>query len=164
MRRLVRRMGIDRLIRAMAKVKSDVPGAKLVIAGDGTMRSELERLTAELGLGDSVRFVGRVSNEDLVRWYQAADFSIVPTVTLEGFGLVTVESLACGTPVLGTPNGGTKEILEPFHPELLFRDDSPEALAYTISAVLRGTSSCRIERPAGSTSCSATRGSRLPEP
>ncbi|WP_233567849.1 glycosyltransferase family 4 protein [Cohnella faecalis] len=101
-RRLVRRMGIDRLIRAMAKVKSDVPGAKLVIAGDGTMRSELERLTAELGLGDSVRFVGRVSNEDLVRWYQAADFSIVPTVTLEGFGLVTVESLACGTPVLGT--------------------------------------------------------------
>lgn len=137
-RRLVKRMGIDRLIRAIHQVAAEVPEATLVVAGDGAMRSELERLTAELGLQTRIRFVGRISNEDLVRWYQAADFSIVPTITLEGFGLVTVESLACGTPVLGTPNGGTKEILEAFRPETLFAGDAPEQMAHTIVRTLRG--------------------------
>ncbi|CAI6036983.1 glycosyltransferase family 4 protein [Cohnella sp. JJ-181] len=137
-RRLVRRMGIDRLIRAMAEVSPSHPEALLVVAGDGAMRGELEQLAGSLGLGAQVRFVGRVSNEDLEKWYQAADCSVVPTVTLEGFGLVTVESLACGTPVLGTPNGGTKEILEPFAPSLLFADDSASAMASTIERWLGG--------------------------
>lgn len=137
-RRLVRRMGIDRLIRAMPEVVRSVPDAMLLIAGDGAQRSELERLAAELELNGKAKFLGRVSNEELVQWYQAADFSVVPTVTLEGFGLVTVESLACGTPVLGTAGGGTKEILARFSPDQLFRDDSPEAMAEGIVRALLG--------------------------
>jgi glycosyltransferase involved in cell wall biosynthesis len=137
-RRLVKRMGIDRLIAAMAQVASEVPEAVLVIAGDGPMRTKLTQMAKELGLGARIRMVGRVSHEELVRWYQAADLSIVPTLTLEGFGLVTVESLACGTPVLGTPAGGTKEILEAFSPDLLFEGDSPAAIARGIVSALRG--------------------------
>lgn len=137
-RRLVRRMGIDRLIQAMAAVSAEHPEALLVIAGDGSMRSELESLASRLGLAGKVVFTGRLSNELLVKWFQAADCSVVPTVTLEGFGLVTVESLACGTPVLGTPNGGTREILEAFEPSLLFDDESAEAMARTIKRWLAG--------------------------
>ncbi|MDG0814431.1 glycosyltransferase [Cohnella rhizosphaerae] len=131
-------MGIDRLIQAMATVTAAHPEALLVIAGDGSMRGELEALASRLGLAGKVVFTGRLSNERLTEWFQAADCSVVPTVTLEGFGLVTVESLACGTPVLGTPNGGTREILEPFEPSLLFDDASAEAMATTIKRWLAG--------------------------
>jgi glycosyltransferase involved in cell wall biosynthesis len=137
-RRLVNRMGIDNLIKAMAAVAKVEPDAVLYIAGDGSLRRQLEALVEELGLGGTVHLLGRVSNEDLVRWYQAADLSIVPTVTLEGFGLVTVEALACGTPVLGTPYGGTKEILGNLSPELLFESHKTDALARKIVAVLEG--------------------------
>src|SRR5206468_3423757 len=132
-RRLVQRMGIDHLIQAMQRISARVPDAVLYIAGGGPLRSQLEQLASGLGLTRCVHFLGRVSNEDLVRWYQAADLSIVPTLTLEGFGLVTVEALACGTPVIGTPYGGTKEILEGLSGHLLFKDNSPEAMAERIS-------------------------------
>ncbi|WP_248927136.1 glycosyltransferase family 4 protein [Paenibacillus hamazuiensis] len=137
-RRLVNRMGIDRLIRAMAIVVEEADNSVLYVAGDGHLREQLKQLAKELGLSASIHFLGRVSNEELVTWFQAADLSIVPTVALEGFGLVTVEALACGTPVLGTPSGGTKEILERFSSELLFRDSTPEAMAHKIVSVLSG--------------------------
>ncbi|WEK54940.1 MAG: glycosyltransferase family 4 protein [Candidatus Cohnella colombiensis] len=137
-RRLVRRMGIDRLIMAMSQVIAAHPNTILCIAGQGAMREELEQLIAQRQLQASVKLLGRVSDEALVKWYQAADLSIVPTITLEGFGLVTTESLACGTPVLGTPYGGTKEILEPLSPELLFKDGSSIAIASKLISVLRG--------------------------
>ncbi len=139
-RRLVNRMGIDNLIRAMAAVIHAEPEAVLYIAGDGALRGHLQSLIDQQGLGGKVHLLGRVSNEDLVRWYQAADLSIVPTVTLEGFGLVTVEALACGTPVLGTPYGGTKEILERLSPELLFDDHKPASIAARIISALNGSS------------------------
>ena len=71
-----------------------------------------------------------------MRHYQAADLTVVPTVALEGFGLVTVESLACGTPVLGTDEGGTGEILRPFRPDLLVPPRDAVALATRLSALL----------------------------
>ncbi len=137
-RRLVKRMGIDNLIKAMAVVLPDHPNVKLWIAGDGPQREQLRLLAGELGVLRHVEFLGRISQEELVRRYQAADVSVVPTLTLEGFGLVTVESLACGTPVIGTPYGGTREILARFTPHLLFRDHTPEAMAGLIGRIADG--------------------------
>ncbi|CAM3643993.1 glycosyltransferase family 4 protein [Cohnella lubricantis] len=138
-RRLVPRMGIDRLIRSMALAADRAEHVSLYIAGDGPMRAELQRLTDALGLRGSVRLLGRVSNEELVEWYQSADIAVVPTITLEGFGLVTVEALACGTPVLGTPGGGTVEILSKLSDDLLFSSGEPEAMADKIAAAAEGT-------------------------
>ncbi|MFS0723894.1 glycosyltransferase family 4 protein [Paenibacillus sp. 1P07SE] len=141
-RRLVNRMGIDRLIAAMPAVLAQAPDTVLYIVGDGPQRERLSALIDQLRLQQSVFLLGKVPNEELVSWYQAADLSIVPTVTLEGFGLVTVEALACGTPVLGTPYGGTREILEQFDANLLFRDHSPEAMSDKIISALNGH--CKI--------------------
>ncbi|WP_339295351.1 glycosyltransferase family 4 protein [Paenibacillus sp. FSL W7-1279] len=135
-RRLVRRMGIDRLIHAMVDVIKIHPESRLFIGGDGPMRAEYEALIGQLGLASHVKLLGRISNEELVRYYQAADISVVPTLTLEGFGLITVESLACGTPVLGTPYGGTKEILQQLSNDLLFKDGTSEAMSEKIIDVL----------------------------
>jgi glycosyltransferase involved in cell wall biosynthesis len=128
-RNLEARMGLEALLQAMARSAHEVPGARLVIGGDGSRRASLERLAAELGLRDRVSFLGFVDDAALPRYYQAADLFALPTAALEGFGLVTVEALACGTPVLATPVGATPEILGPLDPRLLTRDASVEAIA-----------------------------------
>jgi glycosyltransferase involved in cell wall biosynthesis len=132
MRRLVKRMGLEVLLDAFV----DVPDARLVVGGTGPLEQELKAQAARLGLMDRVSFPGRLSDEDLVRHYQAADLTVVPTIALEGFGLVTVESLACGTPVVGTAEGGTQEILEGFRPDLLVPPGDAGALAAKLREAL----------------------------
>ncbi|MBI4589253.1 MAG: glycosyltransferase family 4 protein [Candidatus Rokubacteria bacterium] len=127
-RNLEPRMGLDALIHAVAEVRKDLD-VRLVIGGQGRLRASLESLVDTLGLGGVVSFAGLIPEADLASFYQAADCFVLPTRSLEGFGLVTVEALACGTPVLGTPVGATPEILAPLAPELLTDDASPEALA-----------------------------------
>ena len=121
------RMGLDLLIRAVAMVRKDLV-LRLVIGGEGRLRLELETLVRSLAVSDIVRFAGFIPEGELPSYYQAADCFVLPTRELEGFGLVTVEALACGTPVLGTPVGATPEILSPLAPELLTEDASPEAM------------------------------------
>ena len=101
----------------------------LCIGGVGPERVKLQNLIRELALVESVTMTGFIPTELLPSYYGASDFFILPTRRLEGFGLVTPESMACGTPVLGTPVGGTVEILSNFDSQLLFSDTSPEAMA-----------------------------------
>lgn len=131
-RNLEARMGMDRLIRAMAIIRGQVPEVLLLIGGAGSLRDDLEALATSLDLNGQVRFLGFVPEEQLPLYYQAADFFILPTRELEGFGLVTLEALACGTPVLGTPIGGTPELLLPLRSDLLFSGTEPDALAQRI--------------------------------
>ncbi len=139
-RNLKPRTGVDILIRAMAILRRHVPDVLLLVGGAGALQRELEALTASLGLGNQVRFLGFVPDERLPLYYQAADLFVLPTRELEGFGLVTVEALACGTPVVGTSVGATPEILEPLDPTLLFRDPSPNVMAEGIMRALEGLS------------------------
>jgi glycosyltransferase involved in cell wall biosynthesis len=139
MRRLVRRMGLEVLLDAFARVRAARPDVSLRVAGTGPLADELRARAAGLGLEEGLVWLGRVSDADLVKHYQAADLTVVPTVALEGFGLITVESLACGTPVVGTNEGGTAEILRPFAPDLLVPPGQPDALAGKLLALLSGT-------------------------
>ncbi|MDJ0702673.1 MAG: glycosyltransferase family 4 protein [Leptolyngbyaceae cyanobacterium MO_188.B28] len=137
-RRLARRMGLENLISAVEKVRTHHPEVLLLIAGKGSLRSTLQAQIDELGLGDHVRLLGYIPDQNLVQAYRAANFSVVPTVALEGFGLIVIESLAAGTPVLGTPIGGIPEILRPFSKDLVFEGVSTEQLAQGIEEVLSG--------------------------
>jgi glycosyltransferase involved in cell wall biosynthesis len=137
-RNLEARMGLDRLLEAMARLRYFHPNAHLVVAGTGSRADELRRHATTLGIDDRVDFVGFVDDTRLAAYYQAADAFVLPTRELEGFGLVTVEALACGTPVLGTPVGATPELLRPLEPSLLFRDASVAGIADGIDAFLRG--------------------------
>jgi glycosyltransferase involved in cell wall biosynthesis len=135
-RRLTPRTGVDRLIRAMAEVRAACPGAQLQIAGSGAMEAELRSLTAALGLGRTVTFLGRISDDALVDSYRNATLVVMPTRELEGFGLTTAEALACGAAVLGTPAGATPELLRPLDPALVTDDTSAAALARGILGLL----------------------------
>jgi glycosyltransferase involved in cell wall biosynthesis len=137
-RNLEARMGLDRLLEAMARLRYFHPNAHLVVAGIGSRADELRAQASRLGIDDRVDFVGFIDDSRLAAYYQAADAFVLPTRELEGFGLVTVEALACGTPVLGTPVGATPELLTPLDPSLLFRDASVAGIADGIDRFLRG--------------------------
>lgn len=133
-RRLTPRMGLDHLIEAMPAVLAQCPETLLLIGGKGPEHARLAALIARRGLQNSVTLLGFISSDQLASYYQAADAFVLPTVTLEGFGLVTVESLACGTPVIATPVGATPEILEALEPRLLAQSAEPDALAKAITS------------------------------
>jgi glycosyltransferase involved in cell wall biosynthesis len=137
-RRLAKRMGLENLITAMIKVRSLYPDVLLYIAGKGALAETLETQITELELTNNVKLLGYVPDEQLPLYYRAANFSVVPTIALEGFGLIVVESLAAGTPVLGTPIGGIPEILRPFSEDLVFEGCHQDQLATGIIEVLSG--------------------------
>jgi glycosyltransferase involved in cell wall biosynthesis len=109
-RRLEPRMGLELLLDATAGLS----GCHLAICGAGTLEGRLRKRVADLNLTDRVTFLGRVSDRDLPLVYQAADVSVVPTIALEGFGLIVLESMACGRPVISSRSGGLPEAQGPF--------------------------------------------------
>lgn len=135
-RNLEPRMGLVELLRAMPAIRAARPDARLVVAGAGALAAPLRALARTLGLLESVSFTGFVPEADLPALYGAADLSVVPSQSLEGFGLVTLESLACGTPVVGTPVGATPELLAPLDPALVLDGASPDAIGRGILRVL----------------------------
>jgi len=135
-RNLEARMGLDTLIRAMDVLRRQVPDVLLLIGGTGALRTPLAALVDDLGLGEHVRLLGYIPDTALPRYYQAADAFVLPTRELEGFGLITVEALACGTPVLGTSVGATPEILTPLDASWLFPEATPESMAKRLAEFL----------------------------
>ena len=137
-RRLVRRTGVDRLIAAVPTLRARVPGVRVMIAGTGPEREALEEQARALGVQDAIRFLGFVPEEQLPLLYRAADLSVVPSISLEGFGLVVPESLAAGTPVLVTPVGGLPETVEGLAVALVLSDSSAHAIADGLAEALTG--------------------------
>ncbi len=131
-RNLVSRMGLENLIYAVKDVVKTVPDIYLVLGGEGPLKNYLISLTQKLGIENHVKFAGFILEEELPDYYRMADIFVLPTLELEGFGLITLEALASGIPVLGTPVGGTVEILSQFDSKYLFKDTSSEAMASLI--------------------------------
>jgi glycosyltransferase involved in cell wall biosynthesis len=86
-----------------------------------------------------VRFVGRLSDADLVNSYRTADVVVMPSQALEGFGLTTAEALACGTPVVGTPIGATPELLGCIDSALVAADATPQGIAAAVTNLFADT-------------------------
>ena len=109
--------GHDTLLRAMPKILRQHSDAVLWLAGDGPLRSTLEATCRDLGIGSHVRFLGRVDNDTLWKYYAAADLFVLPS-EVESWGTVMLESIACGTPVVTTDTVGGLEVRENFPDEV----------------------------------------------
>jgi glycosyltransferase involved in cell wall biosynthesis len=136
-RNLVPRMGLHNLVQAIAKLGEEANDLLLLLGGEGEQRASLQQLIEDLRLSRQVRMVGFISEELLPAYYQAADLVLMPTHELEGFGLVTVEALACGTPVLGTPVGALPEVLSRVDPRLIAEGTDGASLSHAIRLLLR---------------------------
>jgi phosphatidylinositol alpha-1,6-mannosyltransferase len=132
--------GIDTMIRALPAVRAMHPTARYAVAGVGERRPQLERLVAELGLGDAVRFLGAVPDAELPAVYNAADVYVGASrrhdLLVEGFGISLVEASACGLAVVGGRSGGVPDAVREGETGILVDPDDPRALARGVNDLL----------------------------
>ena len=131
--RLHRNKGYDVLLNAAAILKESGTAFHLTLAGDGPERAALEALTASLGLGDLVTFPGWM--ESPVEVLKTLDLFVLSS-RIEPFGLVVIEAMAYGTPVVATDIDGPRDILDGGRLGRLAPKDDPQALAAAIAAAL----------------------------
>ena len=124
---------------AAALVARAVPEARFVVVGDGPERSALERRAAEVGLGGRVVFAGAIPNARLPEVYAAADVFAFHTLH-EGLGIVLLEALASGCPVVTTTAGGTVDIVRAEDTGLLVEPSDARAFSGAVVRVLRDSS------------------------
>jgi len=130
--------GIDRLLRAMTYLQNGHRLRAVIIGGDGNSRDEVERLqklSRELHIEDSVTFLGMIKQEKLPCFYSAATACVIPSY-YESFGLVALESIACGTPVVATNVGNLKSIIQQGETGYVVMDNTPRSLADKIALLL----------------------------
>jgi glycosyltransferase involved in cell wall biosynthesis len=137
-RRLVHRTGVDRLIDAMPAIVASTPAVRLVVGGTGPRLGALRAQVTARGLDRHVTFLGYVPDADLPLVYRAADINVLPTLSLEGFGLTAVESLAVGTPSMVTPIGGLPEVVSGLSTSLVFASTSAADIAAGLIDALSG--------------------------
>ena len=137
-RRLTRRMGLDLLLEATAKLRAQGANVVCRIAGQGPLRAELEAQAAALGLGDAARFLGFVPDEELPDLYRAADLAAAPSRAEENFGLIVLEAAACGAAVVATPSGSLPELLAATDSAGLATAVTADALAEAIARAMHG--------------------------
>lgn len=134
---LIERKGFEYLIRAMPHVLTEHENARLKIVGSGPLESKLKALIYELDLGDQVEIIKNVSDEKLLMMYNSADLFVLPSIVdsqgnTEGLGVVLLEAMACGVPVIGSDVGGISDIIKNMETGVLI----PEKNSYVISQVI----------------------------
>ncbi len=139
--------GIETLVRAYAQLverSADAQNLRLLIVGDsdpqendGAERQRIEGIVNSLGLGTSIEFVGMVGQDRLPLYYTAADVCVIPS-HYEPFGLVAIEAMACGTPVVASAVGGLKFTVVPEETGLLVPAKDEAAFARAIERILTG--------------------------
>jgi glycosyltransferase involved in cell wall biosynthesis len=126
--------GVDVLLQALHRLPNDV---RAIIVGDGDLREKYRREAEVMGIGNQVMFTGRVSDAQLPVYYQSADITLLPSTTMgEAFGLVLIESMACGTPVIASNLPGVRAVVEPGLDGLLVEPGNHEDLAVSITQLL----------------------------
>ncbi len=138
--RLTERKGVDKTIAALSLLVDKFPDIIYFVVGQGADKSRLENMALKHGISDKVIFTGRISDQDLLRFYDRAEVFILASREIkgdiEGFGLVFVEAGAFGTPVIGGNSGGVGDAVEHEKNGLLVDPESSEAIARGIERLL----------------------------
>ena len=126
--------GLYYLLQAVARLAPDHHRMELVVIGKPKKNGGVVKLIRRLGIGDRIRFTGRISDEEFIRHYAEAAMAVVPSV-YEGFGLPAGEAMACGVPVISTTGGALPEVVG--DAGILVPPSNPEALAGAIQTLLK---------------------------
>ncbi len=133
---LIQVKGPDIAVKAFAELADRGVCDRLVLVGDGSMREELQNLVGQLGLGDAVTFAGKIDTASVASRMAAADVLIMSSRD-EGLGLVALEAMACGTPVVAARVGGLPEVFPADGScGMLVEPENPKALAAAAEAIL----------------------------
>jgi glycosyltransferase involved in cell wall biosynthesis len=130
--------GYDQVIRAMPQILAAIPKAHYVIVGDGGDRARIKQLVGSLGISRSVTMAGAVKDSELPEYYNLCDVFAMPSKG-EGFGIVFLEALACGKPVLAGNTDGSRDPLQDGRVGVLVNPDSVSDIAQALVAILART-------------------------
>lgn len=134
--RMSKGKGIEYLIKSVDLLKKKYLDLTLLLVGGGFELQKLKKLSETLGINDRVKFVGLINKPEIIRtYYNAVDICVFPSLS-EGFGIVTIEALACKKPVVGTKGHIGGGVLKHEENALLAEVKSPESLAENISLLL----------------------------
>lgn len=134
--RLDKQKGIDFLLRAMPLIIRESPMVHLNIIGDGPEKEKLKKVAKELGIESNVFFVGWISNNGLEKYYKESTIVAVPSTLDEAFGLVGIEAMSVGRPVIASRVGGIPEWLEDGKTGFLVDPGKPEQIAEKVIQLL----------------------------
>jgi phosphatidylinositol alpha-mannosyltransferase len=134
--RLEKRKGLEHLLRAWPAVRQEMPKARLLVVGGGRRLETYRRWVREHGWSE-VHFIGHVSQDDLVRYYQTSDVFCAPSTGQESFGIVLLEAMAAGRAIVASRIPGYAEVLEDGAEGLLVEPRSSAALATGLLRLLR---------------------------
>ncbi|MCK6508578.1 glycosyltransferase family 4 protein [Myxococcota bacterium] len=131
----IARTGIGDAIEAVHPL-AKAGRCELMIAGDGPLRSAYQQRVVEAGLEQDIRFLGRISDQALHLAYQAADAFLVPTRALECFGLILIEAMAFGCPVISSDSSAIPEVMNPILPQYVYPAGNVPALTKKLTQFL----------------------------
>lgn len=135
--RLVSKKGLFTLLLAFRSVKKEIPDARLRIAGKGRLKAVLSSMAKAIGIAESVEFLGYVPDEKMNALFTSADIFVLPSSFGESFGIVLLEAMASGTPVIGTRVGGIEEILGGGRYGVLVPPSDPEELSEAMIKLMK---------------------------
>jgi len=133
--RLTPQKGVEYLIQAVPLILKRNPEAKIVIVGEGWLRDGLQNLARSIRCQDKVFFTGFLSERDLEEIMVSSDVLVVPSI-YEPFGIVALEGMAAGAPVVASRTGGLAEVIEHGQTGILVYPRDPESIAWGVSQVL----------------------------
>jgi glycosyltransferase involved in cell wall biosynthesis len=135
--------GVDVLLNALVILEPRHWHLKIV--GEGDLRPEYEKLSQRLKLNNRVEFSGKLVNQELIRAFQDADLFILPSINSnEAFGLVLIEALACGLPVIASNLPGVRQVFEDHKQGLLIEPNSPEDLKKKLEFIFNNEEMRRV--------------------
>jgi len=132
------RKGIALLFKALVELQSGYPDLKILAVGQDINRKYLENLARKMNIEDKVKFAGRKSNSYVLKKMRRALIYVMPSIK-EGFGIVFLEAMACGTPVIGSITGGTKELIKNGENGFLVNPEDCRDLSNKISVLLNNS-------------------------
>jgi glycosyltransferase involved in cell wall biosynthesis len=126
---------MEYLIRAIPKVNQRFPATKFIIVGDGWLREHLESLAQSTGYPKNTTFTGFIPDEEVLALMTSADVLVVPSI-YEPFGIVALEGMAAGAPVVASQIGGLGEVIEHDRTGIFVHPRNPDSIAWGVNRVL----------------------------
>ena len=133
--RLEKIKGMDLVVPAFAEVLKQHPDTRLIVVGDGSLRSIMEQQAMELGCSDHITWAGRQPQEELANWYSQMDIVFMPSRS-EGFGLTAIEAMSNGCVVVASNVGGLPEVVRDGECGLLHRSEDAKDMSEKISLLI----------------------------
>lgn len=145
--RLVEKKGLPYLLHALQLLLPQHPNLQLLVAGSGTAQADLMQLSETLGISQHVTFLGRLEHASLVRLYQTSTLAVFPFIQakdgdMEGLGLVMVEAMGCGCPVIASDLPAVRDVIEHAVTGQLVQAAQAATLAEDIDTLLRSPEQC----------------------